>query len=105
MTPQLNDVEERRNRTLLDMVRSMMSRAMLPISLWGYALETAACILNLIPTKKVSETPSKIWNDNISSLSYLRVWGCEAYVRHETQDKLEPRSKKCLFVGYPANSY
>ncbi|GJU09436.1 retrovirus-related pol polyprotein from transposon TNT 1-94 [Tanacetum coccineum] len=43
-TPQLNGVAERRNKTLLDMVRSMMCRATLPISFWGYALETAAHI-------------------------------------------------------------
>ena len=36
--PQLNGVSERRNRTLLDMVRSMMSYTDLPISLWGFAL-------------------------------------------------------------------
>ena len=35
-------VSERRNRTLLDMVRSMMSLTDLPLSFWGYALETAA---------------------------------------------------------------
>ena len=46
-TPQQNGVAERRNRTLLEMVRSMMSHASLPISFWGYALETAAYILNL----------------------------------------------------------
>ena len=45
-TPQWNGVSERRNRTLLDMVRSMMSQTDLPISFWGYALETAAFILN-----------------------------------------------------------
>ena len=45
-TPQWNDVSERRNRTLLDMIRSMMSQTDLPISFWGYALETAAFILN-----------------------------------------------------------
>ena len=39
------------------------------------------------------------------TLSYLRVWGCEAYVRRETHDKLEPRSEKCLFVGYPTDSF
>ncbi|MDD0451916.1 hypothetical protein PSZ91_23925, partial [Shigella sonnei] len=38
--PQLNGVSERRNRTLLDMVRSMMSYTDLPISLWGFALQT-----------------------------------------------------------------
>ncbi|GKB84608.1 zinc finger, CCHC-type containing protein [Tanacetum coccineum] len=56
-TPQHNGVSERRNRTLLDMVRSMMSQTTLPKSFWDYALETAACILNMVPTKKVEKTP------------------------------------------------
>nr|GEV51238.1 hypothetical protein [Tanacetum cinerariifolium] len=51
-TPQNNGVSERRNRTLLDMVRSMMSQTTLPKSLWDYALESAARILNMVPTKK-----------------------------------------------------
>ncbi|KAK8682776.1 hypothetical protein V6N13_055150 [Hibiscus sabdariffa] len=38
-TPQWNGVSERRNRTLLDMVRSMMSHSDLPISFWGHALD------------------------------------------------------------------
>ena len=41
-----NGVPERRNRTLLDMVCSMMSLTDLPLSFWGYALETAAFMLN-----------------------------------------------------------
>ena len=45
-TPQHNGVSERRNHTLLDMVRSMMSLTDLPLSFWGYNLETAALTLN-----------------------------------------------------------
>ena len=52
-TPQRNGVSERRNRTLLDMVRSMMSLNDLPLSFWGYALETAAFTLNRALTKFV----------------------------------------------------
>ena len=44
-TPQRNGVSEHRNRTLLDMVRSMMSLTDLPLLFWGYALETAAFTL------------------------------------------------------------
>ena len=44
-TPQRNGVSEHRNRTLLDMVRSMMSLTDLPRSFWGYALETGAFTL------------------------------------------------------------
>nr|GEU97276.1 hypothetical protein [Tanacetum cinerariifolium] len=54
-TPQNNGVSERRNRTLLDMVQSMMSQTTLPKSFWDYALETAARILNMVPTKKNDE--------------------------------------------------
>nr|GEZ84735.1 retrotransposon protein, putative, Ty1-copia subclass [Tanacetum cinerariifolium] len=64
-TPQLNDVAERRNRTLLDMVRSMMCQATLPVSFWGYALETAAHILNLVPTKKVLKTPLRCGREKV----------------------------------------
>ena len=44
-TPQHNGVSERHNRTLLDIVQSMMSLTDLPLSFWGYALETAAFTL------------------------------------------------------------
>ncbi|GJY62007.1 retrotransposon protein, putative, ty1-copia subclass, partial [Tanacetum coccineum] len=58
-TPQHNEVFERRNQTLLDMVRSMMNLTTLPKSFWGYALKSAACILNMVPTKK--DTQRKRW--------------------------------------------
>ena len=100
-TPQWNRVSERRNRTLLDMVRSMMSQADLPISFWGYALETAAFTLNRVPTKSVEKIPYEMWTGKCPALSFLKVWGCEAYVKHLMSDKLTPKSDKCFFVGYP----
>ena len=48
-TPHHNGVSKRHNRTLLDIVRSMMSLTNLPISFWGYALETATFTLNRAP--------------------------------------------------------
>ncbi|KAI3767846.1 hypothetical protein L2E82_18275 [Cichorium intybus] len=73
MTPQLNGVAKRRNRTLLDMVRSIMSRASLPIHFWGYALETATHILNLVPTK-VAKTPHEMWTGKVPSPSENMVF-------------------------------
>ena len=60
-TPQWNGVSERRNQTLLDMVRSMMSQSDPLISFWGYALETATFLLNRVPSKAVEKTPYDIW--------------------------------------------
>ncbi|GJT46496.1 retrotransposon protein, putative, ty1-copia subclass [Tanacetum coccineum] len=86
------------------MVRSMMSQTTLPKFFWDYALESAARILNMVPTKKVDKTPYEIWHGQAPKLSYLKVWGCEALVKRDTltkPDKLEPRSFKCIFIGYP----
>ena len=100
-TPQRNGVSERRNRTLLDMVRSMMSLTELPLSFWGYALETAAFTLNRAPSKSVETTPYEIWNGKKPKLSFLKIWGCDAYVKRLQPNKLDPKSDKCYFVGYP----
>nr|GEV24525.1 hypothetical protein [Tanacetum cinerariifolium] len=54
----------------------MMNLTTLPKSFWGYALESVACILNMVPTKTVDRTPYKIWHGKAPKLSYLRVWGC-----------------------------
>ncbi|GJY97242.1 putative RNA-directed DNA polymerase [Tanacetum coccineum] len=66
-----------------------------------YALESAARILNMVPTKKVDKTPYELWHGKVPNLSYLKVWGCEAHVKRHTPDKLQQRSVKCIFVGYP----
>ncbi|KAL0406197.1 UNVERIFIED_CONTAM: hypothetical protein Slati_3933600 [Sesamum latifolium] len=100
-TPKLNGVTERRNLTLLDMVRSMMSFTELPPSFWGYALETAAKLFNIAPSKSVPQTPYEIWHDKPVSYKYLRVWGSPAYVKRLVGDKLDSRYSLCRFIGYP----
>ena len=66
------------------MVRSMMSQTDLPISFWGYSLETVAFLLNRIPLKVVEKTPYELWTGNRSELSFLKIWGCEGYVKCNT---------------------
>ncbi|GJY42370.1 retrotransposon protein, putative, ty1-copia subclass [Tanacetum coccineum] len=100
-TPQHNGVSERRNRTLLDMVQSMMNLTTLPLSFWDYALESATRILNMVLTKKVDKTPYELWYEKVPNLSYLKVWGCEALVKRDTPNKLKQRSVKCIFIEYP----
>src|SRR5215216_2248357 len=79
-TPQHNGVSERRNHTLLDMVRSKMSLTDLPLSFWGYALETTAFTLNRAPSKSAEMTPYELWFGKKPKLSFLKIWGCDAYV-------------------------
>ncbi|KAK8636397.1 hypothetical protein V6N13_124143 [Hibiscus sabdariffa] len=96
-----NGVFERRNRTLLDMVRSMISHSDLPISFWVHALETSAFTLNRVPSKSVQKTPNEMWTGKRPSMSFMKIWGCKAYVKYHMSTKLEPKSHKCTFVGYP----
>ncbi|KAL2237106.1 UNVERIFIED_CONTAM: Retrovirus-related Pol polyprotein from transposon TNT 1-94 [Sesamum indicum] len=100
-TPQQNGVAERMNRTLLDKVRCLLISSGLPKTFWGEAVLTAAHLINLSPSVPLSgKVPEFMWNGKMPDLSYLRVFGCSAFV-HQNVDKLEPRSLKCVFIGYP----
>nr|GEX05754.1 retrotransposon protein, putative, Ty1-copia subclass [Tanacetum cinerariifolium] len=100
-TPQHNGVYERRNRTFLDTVRSIMNLSTLSLSFWDYTQEYVARILNMVPTKKVDKTPYDLWYEKVHDLSYLKFWGCGVLVKRDTLDKLQQRSVKCIFIGYP----
>jgi hypothetical protein len=97
--PQWNGMSKRRNQTLMDMVRSRMSQTDLPLYLWGYALETVVFTLNRVPSKSVEKTPYDIWTGKHPSLSFLKIWGCDAYVKRLTPIKLKPRSDKVYLCG------
>ncbi|XP_019264830.1 PREDICTED: uncharacterized protein LOC109242425 [Nicotiana attenuata] len=83
------------------MVRSMLSYSNLPSSFWGYALEIAKYILNLVPSKSVPSTPVELWIGRKPSLRHIRVWVCPAHVLKGKADKLESRIEVCIFIGYP----
>ena len=78
-----------------------MSLTDLPLSFWGYALETAAFTLNRAPSKSIEKTPYEPWFENKPKLSFLKVWGCDTYVKRLQPDNLKPKSEKCVFIGYP----
>ncbi|BBH07046.1 hypothetical protein Prudu_018854 [Prunus dulcis] len=105
-TPQENGVSERRNRTLKDMVRSMICNTDLPKFLWGDAIKTANYILNRCPSKSVPKTPFELWNKRKPSLNHLHVWGCraEAKVYNPELAKLDPKTVSCRFIGYADRS-
>ena len=77
-----------------------MSLTELPLYFWGYALETAAFTLNRSPSKSVKTTPYEIWHGKKPNVSFLKIWGCDAYVKRLQPNKLDPKVDKCYFVGY-----
>ncbi|KAL0329164.1 UNVERIFIED_CONTAM: hypothetical protein Sradi_4903100 [Sesamum radiatum] len=77
-----------------------MSFTELPSSFWGYALGTAAELLNMAPSKTIPQTPYEIWHGKPASYKYLRVWGSPVCVKRLVEDKLNSRSSLCRLIGY-----
>ena len=105
-SPHQNGIAERRNRTLMEMVRSMVNDSSVPVSLWMYALRTVAYILNRVPSKAVPKTPYELWTSRKPSLRHLHVWDYQAEVRiyNPHEKKLDSRTISGYFIGYPKRS-
>ncbi|KAK2398342.1 putative mitochondrial protein [Trifolium repens] len=107
-TPQHNGLAERRNRTLLNMARSMIKQKCLPHKFWGEAVTTAAYILNKCPTKKLKLVPEEAWYGRKPSVKHLRVFGslCYKHVPDARRTKLEDKSEIMILIGYhPTGAY
>ena len=105
-SPQSNGVAERKNRTLTDLVNSMLATAGLSKAWWGEALLTSCHVLNRVPNKNKDKTPYEEWAGRKPSLSYLRTWGCLAKVNIPItkKRKLGPKTVDCIFLGYAPRS-
>ena len=102
-SPQKNGVVERKNRTIVEMARSMLKGTELPNSLWVEAVHTTVYILNKSPTKSVrNRTPYEAWSGRKPEVSHLKVFGCPAYSLNKApnKDKFDHKGEKLLFVGY-----
>lgn len=103
---QHNGVVELKNRTLLKIVKFVMTQANLPISFWGDALLTTTYILNWVPSKYVTFTPYKLWTWRQPELNHLRPSGSVIYIHDPSHkhEKLGLHGKKHTFISYPEYS-
>ena len=100
MTPQQNGVAERMNRTLLERARCMISNAGLTKDFWAEAINMACYVVNRAPSAALNfKTPEEVWSGTPADYSDFKIFGCPAYM-HVNEGKLEPRAKKCIFLGY-----
>ncbi len=103
-TPQHNGIAERVNRTLMEMARSMLFHAKLPIQFWSEAVQCASKILNYRISRGDEQglkTPFEIWTGTKPDYNHLKVFGCDAFVHipKSERSKLEPKSIKCIYLG------
>lgn len=101
-TPQQNGVSERKNRTILNMVRSLLARGKIPKEFWPEAVNWSIHVLNRSPTFSVQNmTPEEAWSGRKPNVEYFRIFGCIAYahVSDEKRKKLDDKGEKCVFLG------
>jgi len=81
----------------------MLNDKNLPNYFWAKAVATVIYIMNRKPTSAIhSMTPKEKFTCKKPDVSHLIVFGCIAYVHvhDEKRSKLDPKAKKCIFIGY-----
>ena len=101
-SPQQNGVVERRNRTLLEMTRSILKHMEVPNWLWGEAVRHSTYLINRIATRTlVLKTPYESFKKKRPNIEHLRVFGCVGYVKITRPHlrKLDDRSRAIVHLG------
>nr|GFA30643.1 hypothetical protein [Tanacetum cinerariifolium] len=106
-TPQQNGVVKRRNQTLVEAARTMLTFANLPSFLWAEAIAIACFTQNsLIIHKRFDKTPYELMNNRKPNIKFFRVFGCRCYLLNDYEDvgKLKAKGDISVFVGYSKES-
>ena len=106
-TPHQNGVVERMNRSVVELSRTMLIAARLPMNFWALAVHVAAYCRNRSPTTSLDgQTPYQAWHGKKPGIAHMRTSGCVAFahVRKEDRAKLDPKARACIFVGYSPDS-
>nr|GEY91611.1 hypothetical protein [Tanacetum cinerariifolium] len=106
-TPEQNGVVERRNRTLVEAARTMLSAAKVPLFFWAEVIATTCFTQNrslVIPRHE--KTPYHIINDRKPSVKFFHIFGFLCYIVRDGEnfDKMKEKGDECIFVGYSTQS-
>nr|GEZ87434.1 retrovirus-related Pol polyprotein from transposon TNT 1-94 [Tanacetum cinerariifolium] len=106
-TPEQNSVVERRNHTLVEAARTMLSAVKVPLFFWAEAIATACFTQNrslVIPRQE--KTPYHIINDQKPSVKFFHIFGSLCYIVRdgENLEKMKEKGDECIFVRYSTRS-
>jgi transposase InsO family protein len=106
-TPQQNDVVERKNRTLLDMARTMLDEYKTLDRFWAEAINTACCSINRLYLHRIlKKTSYELLTGKKPNVSYFRVFGskCFILVKRGRKSKFAPKAEEGFLLGYDSNT-
>ncbi|KAM7530049.1 hypothetical protein LguiB_033459 [Lonicera macranthoides] len=106
-TPQQNGVAERKNRHLLDVVRTLLIESSVPARFWVEALSTAVYLINRLPSQTLNfDSPYSRLFGVAPEYNSLHIFGCVCFVHLPPTErhKLSAQAVRCAFLGY-SNSH
>jgi hypothetical protein len=106
-TPQQNGVVERKNRTLLDMARTMLDEYKTPDRFWAEAINTACYSINRLYLHRIlKKTSYELLTGKKPNVSYFRVFGskCFILVKRGRKSKFAPKVVEGFLLGYDSNT-
>ncbi|GJX58524.1 putative ribonuclease H-like domain-containing protein [Tanacetum coccineum] len=106
-TPQPNGVAERKNRTLIEATKTMLTDSLLPIVFWAEAVNTACYVLNkVLVTKPHNKTPYELIIGRAPSISFMRPFRCPVTILNtlDPLGKFDGKAEEGFLVGYSVNS-
>ena len=106
-TPEQNGVAERKNRTILELVRTIIHQASLDKRLWAELASTVVYLRNRVSTSTHNAVPYQLWAGSKPNVAHIRVLGATAYHHIPTEKgrkKLDAVSERCILVGYESSN-
>ncbi|GJT77966.1 ribonuclease H-like domain-containing protein, partial [Tanacetum coccineum] len=101
-TPQQNRVAERKNRTLIEAVRTMLADSKLPTTFWAKAVNTACYVQNrVLVIKPHKKTPYELFLGRKPTLSFMRLFECPVTILNTIDHlgKFDGKANEGFFVG------
>jgi transposase InsO family protein len=106
-TPQQNRVAERKNKTLIEMARTILHEYKTFGQFWAKAVNTACYATNhLYLHKLLKKAPYELLTSKKANVSYFRVFGSKCYVlqKRSKYSKFSPKVYEVFLLGYDSNS-
>ena len=106
-TPQQNGVVERKNRTLVEMARTMLEEYQTPRRFWPEAINTACHIINRVYLHKfLKKTSYELLTDKKPNVSYFKVFGAKCWIRDpHHRSKFAHKAHEGFMLGYGKDSH
>ena len=106
--PEQNGIAERKHRQIVDMGLTLLAHASMPTTYWTEAFYTSVYLINRLPSQSLKfRVPYSLLFSKTPQYDFLKTFGCACYpyLRPYNSNKLQFRSKECVFLGYSFNQH